>query len=81
MIPLLQENPEKYQESIRQMQEMIGQMITVEREIRQAEKRNYAEHRINVGKKESKEDRPLPQAVGLKRYQQAKKGFSSEKKE
>lgn len=81
LIPLLQKNPEPYSESIRQMQEMIGQMITAEREIRQAEKRNYAEHRINAGKKESKEDRPLPQAVGLKRYQQAKKGFSSEKKE
>lgn len=81
LLPLLQENPGQYRESIARMQELIEQIMAVESEIRQAEKRNYAEVMLGSVKKEAKASRPLPQAAGLKKYQQAKKGLQQEKKD
>ena len=81
LLPFLQENPGQYRESIVRMQELIEQIMAVESEIRQAEKRNYAEVMLGSVKKEAKVSRPLPQAAGLKKYQQAKKGLQQEKKD
>ena len=81
LLPLLQENPGRYRESIARMQELIEQIMAAESEIRQAEKGNYAEVMLGLVKKDAKASRPLPQAAGLKKYQQAKKGLQQEKKD
>lgn len=80
LMPHLREDPGRYSESIARMQELIERIVTMESEIRQAEKKNYAEAMLTFVKKGVKENRPRPQAAGIKKYKQAEKDFKQAEK-